>query len=152
MIILGCWSGYNLYLQFNPFKLTISFVLQVFIYGLLFVGLIFGFYGMLSEKNVRMKTGFLCFWVGCISLLIKVIIGIFYEGINFRCLFELLLSLFFPPYCISCTGGILSQLRLVRSCYFLRIIISPSGRLLSVSKKNEKMGNISSSAFLLQAL
>ena len=29
MIILGCWSGYNLYLQFNPFKLTISFVLQV---------------------------------------------------------------------------------------------------------------------------
>ena len=94
MIILGCWSGYNLYLQFNPFKLTISFVLQVFIYGLLFCGLIFGFYGMLSEKNVRMKTGFLCFWVGCITLLIKVIIGIFYEGINFRCLFELLLSLF----------------------------------------------------------
>ena len=93
MIILGCWSGYNLYLQFNPFKLTISFVLQVFIYGLLFCGLIFGFYGMLSEKNVRMKTGFLCFWVGCISLLIKVIIGIFYEGINFRCLFELLFSL-----------------------------------------------------------
>ena len=94
MIILGCWSGYNLYLQFNPFKLTISFVLQVFIYGLLFVGLIFGFYGMLSEKNVKMKTGFLCFWVGCISLLIKAIIGIFYEGINFRSLFELLLSLF----------------------------------------------------------
>ena len=94
MIILGCWSGYNLYLQFNPFKLTISFVLQVFIYGLLFCGLIFGFYGMLSEKNVKMKTGFLCFWVGCISLLIKVIIGIFYEAINFRCLFELLLSLF----------------------------------------------------------
>ncbi len=93
MIILGCWSGYNLYLQFNPFKLTISFVLQVFIYGLLFCGLIFGFYGMLSEKNVKMKTGFLCFWVGCISLLIKVIIGIFYEGINFRCLFELLFSL-----------------------------------------------------------
>ena len=93
MIILGCWSGYNLYLQFNPFKLTISFVLQVIIYGLLFCGLIFGFYGMLSEKNVRMKTGFLCFWVGCISLLIKVIIGIFYEGINFRCLFELLFSL-----------------------------------------------------------
>ena len=93
MIILGCWSGYNLYLQFNPFKLTISFVLQVIIYGLLFCGLIFGFYGMLSEKNVKMKTGFLCFWVGCISLLIKVIIGIFYEGINFRCLFELLFSL-----------------------------------------------------------
>ena len=93
MIILGCWSGYNLYLQFNPFKLTISFVLQVIIYGLLFCGLIFGFYGMLSEKNVKMKTGFLCFWVGCISLLIKVIISIFYEGINFRCLFELLFSL-----------------------------------------------------------
>ena len=93
MIILGCWSGYNLYLQFNPFKLTISFVLQVFIYGLLFVGLIFGFYGMLSEKNVRMKTGFLCFWVGCISLLIKAIIDILSSGITFKCLFELLLSL-----------------------------------------------------------
>ena len=93
MIILGSWSGYNLYLQFNSFKLSISFVFQIFIYGLLFGGFLFGFYGMLSEKNVKMKTGFLCFWIGCISLLIKAIIDILSGSITLMGLFELLLSL-----------------------------------------------------------
>ncbi len=93
MIILGCWSCYNLYLQLSAFKLSISFILLIFTYGLLFGGFLYGFYGMLTEKNVKMKTGFLCFWIGCISLLIKAIIDILSSGITFKCLFELLLSL-----------------------------------------------------------
>ena len=93
MLILGCWSGYNLYEQFSPFKLSIWFVFLIIIYGSIFGGMIFGFYGMLTEKNANMKTGFSFFWLGCILLLIKDIIEFLYDGFNYKPFFELLIAM-----------------------------------------------------------
>ena len=93
MLILGCWSGYNLYKQFSPFKLSLWFVFQLIIYAAIFGGMVFGFYGMVTEKNPNMKSGFLCFWFGCVLLIIKAIIDFLYDGFYSKPLFELLIAL-----------------------------------------------------------
>ena len=93
MLCLGCWAGYNLYEDIFQGKFSLFVLFQIIVYGLLFLGFLFSFFGLFLEKNANMKTGFLLFYLGCILLIIKAICECFTSQFNFIFIIELVISL-----------------------------------------------------------
>ena len=90
MLLLGCWAGFKIYQIIG--KTNLFAIFQIIIYTSLTLGFLLTFYGLFTEKNASMKTGFLFFLFGCILLIIKAIYEVFSEY-KFQAFIEIITAL-----------------------------------------------------------
>ena len=93
MLCIGCVAGYDLCSLLVNLKFSLSNLFQIVIDTLLFIGLCISAFGFLKENNGHLKGGFLLFYLGCLLLLFKLIIGFFKIGFSFSSLITLLIIL-----------------------------------------------------------
>ena len=94
MLILCCSAGYNIIYNFIYGKSSFLYYFSLISNGLLFIGAIAGFWGIASEINATIKTGFSLFFGGCLLFIIEVIFRLFSSGFIVEYFIECLIALF----------------------------------------------------------
>ena len=72
MLILCCAAGFHIIYNFLYGK-SFLYYFSLISNGFLFLGAIFSFWGIATDVNATLKTGFSLFFVGCFLFIIEVI-------------------------------------------------------------------------------